>query len=126
MKHEEFVAAYGRGEIKIEIDPRGAARHLSARLLLPFVTMPVLGIGVALALIGWIYLGLAIIALGIIAPQLIKRSAPQFLLTQALESSAVYEEVTQSGVLRVSPVTNHGETLRQKSVGGSQTPAVRE
>jgi len=104
MTHQEFVAAYGRGEIRIEIDPRGAARHLSARLLLPFVTMPVLGIGVALALIGWIYLGLAIIALGIIAPQLIKRSAPQFLLTQALESSAVYEEVTQSGVLRVTPV----------------------
>ncbi|MGH8648409.1 MAG: hypothetical protein ACREUP_03745 [Burkholderiales bacterium] len=104
MTHEEFVAAYGRGEIRIEIDPRGAARHLSARLLLPFVTMPVLGIGVALALVGWVFSGFAIIALGIIAPQLIKRSAPQFLLTQALESRAVYEEATQSGLLRITPV----------------------
>jgi hypothetical protein len=104
MTHEEFVAAYGRGEIRIEIDPRGAARHLSARLLLPFVTMPVLGIGVALALVGWVFSGFAIIAFGIIAPQLIKRSAPHFLLTQALESAAVYEEVTQSGVLRAMPV----------------------
>ena len=104
MTHPEFVAAYGRGEIKIEIDPRGAARHLSARLLLPFVMMPVLGIGIALALVGWIFSGFAIIALGIIAPQLIKRSAPHFLLAQALESAAVYEEVTQSGVLRVTSV----------------------
>jgi len=104
MNHTEFVAAYARGEIRIEIDPRGAARHLSGRLLLPFVTMPVLGIGIALALVGWIFSGFAIIALGIIAPQLIKRSAPHFLLTQALESAAVYEEVTQSGVLRVTPV----------------------
>jgi hypothetical protein len=104
MTHPEFVAAYGRGEIRIEIDPRGAARHLSARLLLPFVTMPVLGIGVALALVGWVFSGLAVIAFGIIAPRLVKRSAPQFLLTQALESTAVYEEVTRSGVLRITPV----------------------
>ena len=104
MTHAEFVAAYARGEIKIEVDPRGAARHLSARLLLPFVMMPVLGIGVALALVGWIFSGFAIIALGIIAPQLIKRSAPHFLLTQALENAAVYEEVTRTGVLRVAPV----------------------
>jgi len=104
MTHAEFVAAYARGEIKIEVDPRGAARHLSARLLLPFVMMPVLGIGVALALVGWIFSGFAIIALGIIVPQLIKRSAPHFLLTQALENAAVYEEVTRTGVLRVTPV----------------------
>jgi len=103
MNHSEFVAAYARGEIKVEVDPRGAAGHLSARLLLPFVMMPVLGIGVALALVGWVFSGFAIIALGIIAPQLIKRSAPHFLLTQALENAAVYEEVTRSGVLRVTP-----------------------
>lgn len=104
ITHAEFVAAYARGEIKVEVDPRGAARHLSARLLLPFVMMPVLGIGVALALVGWIFSGFAIIALGIIAPQLIKRSAPHFLLTQALENAAVYEEVARSGVLRITPV----------------------
>jgi hypothetical protein len=104
MNHTEFVAAYARGEIRIEIDPKGAARHLSARLLLPFVKMPVLGIGVAVALVGWVFSGLAIIAIGIIAPQLIKRSAPHFLLTQTLESAAVYEEVTRSGVLRITPV----------------------
>ena len=104
MTHAEFVVAYARGEIKVEVDPRGAARHLSARLLLPFVMMPVLGIGVALALVGWIFSGFAIIALGIIAPQLIKRSAPHFLLTQALDSAAVYEEVTRSGVLRITQI----------------------
>ena len=104
MTHAEFVAAYAHGEIKVEVDPQGAVRHLSARLLLPFVMMPVVGIGVALALLGWVFSGFATIALGIIAPQLIKRSAPHFLLTQALENAAVYEEVTRSGVLRITPV----------------------
>jgi len=106
MTHAEFVAAYARGEIRVEIDPKAAARHLSARLLLPFVMMPVVGIGIALALIGSFFLGFAIIALGIIIPQLIKRSAPHFLLTQALEDAGVYEEATRSELLRVTPVSN--------------------
>ena len=102
MTHAEFAAAYARGAVRVEIDPQGAARFLSARLLLPFVTMPVLGTGVALALTGWIVSGLAVIALGIVAPRLIKRSAPRFLLQDALKDRAVYEELTRQNILRVS------------------------
>lgn len=104
MTHAEFVAAYARGEIKIAIDPQAAQRFLSARLLLPFVMMPVLGIGVALVLIGWIYTGLAVIALGIIVPRLIKRSAPQFLLQDALKDPAVYEELVRQNIMRTTAV----------------------
>ncbi len=104
MTHGEFTAAYTRGEIRVEIDPKAAARYLSARLLLPFVMMPVLGIGVALALTGWIFTGLAVIAAGIIAPRLIKRRAPRFILTQALQDAALYDEVTRAGLMRVTSV----------------------
>ncbi len=107
MTHAEFTAAYTRGEIKVELDPKEAARFLSARLLLPLFMMPVLGIGVALALVGWIFTGLAIIALGIIAPRLVKRSAPHFVLQQALNDPAIYQEITKSGLLRVVPVANN-------------------
>ena len=102
MTHAAFTAAYARGEIKVEIEPKAAARYLSARLLLPFVMMPVLGLGVALALTGWIFTGLAVIAAGIIAPRLINCGAAHFILTQALQDAAVYEEVTRAGLLRVT------------------------
>jgi hypothetical protein len=102
MTHPEFVAAYRRGEIRVEIEPKEAAQFVSARLLLPFVALPVLGAGVALALIGWIYTGLAIIAAGFMVPRLIKRSAPRFILTQALQDPAFYDEVTKSGPLRIT------------------------
>lgn len=108
MTHSEFVAAYQRGEIKVEFDPPQAARFLSARLLLPLVTMPVVGIGIAVALVGWYFTGLAIIALGIIARQLIKRSAPHFLLQQSLADERIYDELARSGVLRVTPVGEEG------------------
>jgi hypothetical protein len=105
MTHSEFVAAYQRGEVRVEFEPKGAARFLSARLLLPLVMMPILGIGVAVALVGWFFTGLAIILFGIVAPQLIKRSAPHFLLLQALQDAALYEELTATKVLRVTSVT---------------------
>jgi hypothetical protein len=108
VTHAEFAAAYARGEVKVEIDPQGAGRFLSARLLLPFVIMPVLGVGVAVALTGWIVAGLAVIALGIVAPRLIKRSAPRFLLQDALNDPAIYEALTRQGILRTEPVTRPG------------------
>ncbi len=105
MTHAEFVSAYGAGKIKVDIDPRNAARYISARLLLPLVMMPVLGIGIALALTGWIWTGVTVLVLGIITPRLIKRSAPHFVLTQALEDERIYQEVTQSNILRVTPTS---------------------
>ena len=108
MTHSEFITAYTHGKIKVELDPAGSARFLSARLLLPLVMMPVLGLGVALALIGWIYTGLALIAVGFIAPRVIKRSAPRFVLTQALSDASVYDEVTRANILRVTSLKDEG------------------
>ena len=76
-----------------------------AILVVPMKHFSAMAGGVALALIGWIYTGLGIIALGVVAPRLIKRTAPHFVLQQALGDAAVYDEVTRSGLLRVTSVT---------------------
>ncbi|OGA50006.1 MAG: hypothetical protein A3F74_16260 [Betaproteobacteria bacterium RIFCSPLOWO2_12_FULL_62_58] len=104
MTHAEFRDAFNAGKISVQVDPAAAAKYLSARLLLPFVTLPVLGVGVALALSGWIWTGLAVIAVGIVMPRLVKRSATHFVLTRALEDEQIYREVTQSNILRISAV----------------------
>lgn len=99
--HGEFVAQYRSGAITVTFNAPLAARLLSAKLLLPVMTLPVLGIGVGLALIGWLWTGLTLIAIGFIGPRLIKRSAPHFLLTQALQDAAVYDEVCKLGVMQI-------------------------
>jgi hypothetical protein len=101
VTHQEFVAAYREQRVWVRIDPRAAARYMSARLLLPLVALPVLGAGVALALVGWIWSGLAVLAVGVAAPHLIRRSAPHFILTQALDNERFYLEVTAADILRV-------------------------
>ena len=103
MTHAEFVAGYEAGSIRVDIDRAGAARYLSARLLLPFVTLPVLGVGTALALTGWVWTGLLIIGAATIARILIRWSAPHFIVTQALEDPKLYEDVAANGLLQIKP-----------------------
>jgi hypothetical protein len=102
--HEEFRKACAEGAVRVDIDPVRAARFVSARLLLPLVAMPVLGIGIALALLGWVKTGLATIAIGIVVPRLIKRGAARFVAHQALVDEALYRDAVREEVLRITPV----------------------
>ena len=50
MTHSEFVAGYHEGRVRAVIDREAAARFVSGRAVLPLVLLPILGLGVALAL----------------------------------------------------------------------------
>ncbi len=101
MQHHEFINALHDGSITINFDRKEAARFVSGQLLLPLIMMPVLGIGVALALTGWIWTGLLMIAAGFIVPRLIKHNAPQFLIQQALSDERIYQELVRSGIMQI-------------------------
>ena len=99
--HHEFVTAVHDGSITVNFDPKQAAHFVSGQLLLPLVLLLVLGGGVALALVGWIWTGLLVITLGIIVPRLIKRSAPHILMLQALEDESVYRRLLNENVMEI-------------------------
>jgi hypothetical protein len=104
VEHAQFVDAWRRREIQVVIDPPAAAAFVSARLLLPFVAIAVIGAGIAVVLIGWIWSGLALGALGIIGPRLIKRSAGGFLLQHIADDPALYADALRAGVLSIVAV----------------------
>jgi hypothetical protein len=114
VTHTEFVAAYRAGRIIVQFDPVLAGKFLSARLLLPLFMLPVLGGGIALALLGYLWIGLAVIALGMIVPRLLKRSAPHFLLTQALEDEKVFNDLVRAGIINI-PETSTTNTSAPKA-----------
>ena len=104
MEYEDFLEAYHGGRIRVDIDRKGAARFVSHRLLLPLFMMPILGIGTALAIIGWIWTGLTIIAVGTIVPMLIKLGAPNFVMTQSLHDARFYSDAYRAGILHLVEV----------------------
>ncbi len=101
LPHHEFVTAMHDGSITVNFDPKEAAHFVSGQLMLPLVKLPVLGIGVALALVGWIWTGLLFIALGIIVPLMIKRGAPYFLMQQALENESIYRSLLSANIMQI-------------------------
>jgi hypothetical protein len=105
MTHEEFVRAYREGSVRLHVDGVAAARMVSARALLPLVLLPVLGLGVALALSGHVVAGIILFLLALALRWLVRASSRGFVVTRALQDAAFFEEMTASGVLRIETAT---------------------
>jgi hypothetical protein len=101
MTHEEFIAAYRSGTIRVRVDRQRAAKLVSARLMLTFVVLPLLGLAVALALTGRLFAGIVLFLLVLAFRYGIRASSQGFILSRALQNPAFYEEVVGAGVLSV-------------------------
>jgi hypothetical protein len=101
MTHEEFVAAYQAGRLRVRIDRHAAARFVSGRAMLPLVVLPFLGLGVALALVGYLVAGAIVFVAALGLRFIVKRSSDGFLLWRALRDAEFYRQVRAAGVLAV-------------------------
>ena len=101
MTHEEFVAAYRQGRLRVKVDREAAARFVSGRAMLPLVLLPILGLGVALAIVGYVWAGVAVFLVALLIRFLVKRSSEGFLLWRALRDAEFYRQVLAAQVLTV-------------------------
>jgi hypothetical protein len=103
LTHEDFVAAYQAGRIRVKIDRTAAARFVAGRAMLPLVLLPVLGLGVALALVGYVITGAVVFISALALRFLVRRSSDGFLLWRALRDAEFYRQVLAARVLIVTP-----------------------
>lgn len=101
MTHTEFVAAYQAGRVKVTIDRNSAKRFVSGRGLLPFVLLPVLGISVAIALIGHFIVGAIVFLLALGLRWLVRASAQGFVLQRALRDERFFLDAVSARVMHV-------------------------
>jgi predicted membrane-bound spermidine synthase len=99
VSHEEFVQRFRQGRVRVQVDRAAAARMMSGRLLLPFVLLPLLGLGVALALAGRLFTGIAVFAAALGVRLLVHASSRGFVLTRSLQDAGFYEEMRRTGIL---------------------------
>jgi hypothetical protein len=100
MTHQEFVAAYQSGRIRVHVDREAAARFVAGRSMLPLVLLPIMGLGVALAIVGHYIIGGAIFATALLLRLFVRRSSDGFLLWRALRDPEFYREVYAAQVLK--------------------------
>jgi hypothetical protein len=108
MTHADFMAGYASGAIRVQVDRERAARLVAGRLMLPFVLLPVLGAGVALALTGRLVLGALVFLAALVFRYAVRASSPGFVLSRALGSAAFYEEALAAGLLKVERGSSGG------------------
>ena len=101
VSHEEFRAGLPAGRFNVVVNPKLARRYVSQRLMLIVVLMPVIGVGIALALTGRTGLGAALVAAGVVLHRVLMSQAPKILLQMALRDAKVYGYVTENGVMEV-------------------------
>jgi len=99
MSHEEFVAGYAAGSLRVRVDRERAAKLVSARLLLPFVLLPVLGLAVALVLTGYLVAGIGLFLATLALRHFIRASGQGFVLSRALQDRVFYDEAVAAGIL---------------------------
>ena len=101
MTHEEFVAGYQAGRVRVTVDREAAARFVAGRSLLPLVLLPILGLAVALAVIGYFVTGALIFVSALLLRFLIRRSSHGFLVWRALQDADFYRQAVAAQVLAV-------------------------
>jgi hypothetical protein len=101
LTHEEFVAAYHAGRIRVQVNRDAAARFVAGRAMLPLVLLPVLGLGVALALVGYLVTGALIFLTALLVRYLVRRSSHGFLVWRALQDADFYRQAVAAGILKI-------------------------
>jgi hypothetical protein len=101
---EEFRAGLAAGRFRVIVDPKLARRYVAQRLMLIVILMPLIGIGLALALLGARWTGALMVATGVIGHRLLMWQAGAILLQMAARDPKVYEHATQNGLMEVRRV----------------------
>ena len=101
VAHEEFRAGLPAGRFRVVVDPKLARRFVSQRLMLIVFVTPLIGVGLALALMRHTLAGGLLVAAGVLLHRVVQWQAPKILLHLALRDPKVYAHVTQNGVMEV-------------------------
>jgi hypothetical protein len=104
VPYEDFRSGLPAGRFRVVVDPKLARRYVSQRLFLIVVLLPLIGVGIALALTGRTWPGAFLIAAGVLLNRIIMWQSGRILLHLAVNDAKTYEQVTTSGVMEVRRV----------------------
>jgi hypothetical protein len=97
----EFRAGLLAGRFRVIVNPERAQKYVKHRLFIVGIALPLLGIGAALALSGYVWAGLPLVLVGALLPRVVKAHAPKILLHLALQDAKTYREAIEFEILEV-------------------------
>jgi hypothetical protein len=101
IPHEEFRAGVAHGRFRLVVNPKLARRYIARRLLLLVLLMPLIGVGLALALSGATWAGALLVFAGVALNRVVMWQAPKMVVHMATRDASVYDFVTGNGIMEV-------------------------
>ncbi len=101
VSHQEFRTGLPMGRFRLIVNPERAQKYVKHRLFVVGISLPLLGIGAALALSGHFWWGLPMVLVGALLGRVIKAQATKILLHLALGDPKVYREAIDFEILEV-------------------------
>jgi predicted transcriptional regulator of viral defense system len=101
IPHQEFKTGLPRGRFRVIVNPERAQKYIKHKLMVIALALPMIGIGVALALSGYPWAGAPLVLIGILLPRYIKKQAAQILLYLAQNDAKTYQEAIEYEILEV-------------------------
>lgn len=101
VSHQAFRAGLPAGRFRLIVNPERAQKYVRQRLFVVGIALPLLGIGTALSLSGYPWVGLPMIVAGALLPRAIKSHATKILLHLALQDARTYHEAVEYEILEV-------------------------
>jgi hypothetical protein len=101
LPHQEFRSGVPLGRYSLIVNPERAQRYVKHRLFVVGISLPLLGIGAALAMSGYPWIGLPLVIVGGLLHRVIKAHAAKILLYLALHDDRTYHEAIDFEILEV-------------------------
>jgi hypothetical protein len=101
IPHQEFKTGLPRGRFRVIVNPERAQKYIKHKLMVVVIALPMIGIGAALAISGYPWVGAPLVLIGILLPRYIKKHAPKILLYLAQNDAKTYQEAIEYEILEV-------------------------
>ncbi len=101
ISHQEFRTGLPAGRFRLIVNPERAQKYVKQRLFVVGISLPLVGIGTALGLSGYPWVGLPLLLAGALLHRVIKAHAAKILLHLALQDAKTYQEATEFEILEV-------------------------
>jgi len=101
VPYQEFHTGLPLGRFRVIVNPERAQKYVKHRLFVVGISLPILGVGLALVFSGYLWAGLPMIVIGVLMHRVIKAHAPKILLHLAQHDAKTYEEALEYEILEV-------------------------
>jgi hypothetical protein len=101
VPYADFIAGLPIGRFRLIVNPDRAYKYVRHRLFLNGISIPLLGTGVALGLVGYVIPGAILCLLGFGMRWFVKREAPKILLHLIQKDAKVYYEAIDFEIMEV-------------------------